>query len=350
VISGTLQNFHFSVLSDHFDFPVYILEEEQNIPLVVLGQDWLYNYQRKYVKPRKHSRSSVKSRSKPSMPRVRKPKVEKGIHLCEETALIGLEEESIFNTENNENLENTLIQEESLIDRDEPLMQEELLIDLSEPDEPVAHSQPLISFEILSLDSEMFQQEFNNSMSEKLDEKINNDKLFEEIIQLYQEVMDENKEEPAQHTSEKSVHALTDEEIEQLHSWTIERKDLASILLQQQVHEEDIIDNDWKEVIPEDPTLKTDAFSEEEMEFLCSLYENREESVKIAHLQQQIHVNQCIDSDLRKLLNFSFPLMNNPPIQMHESTNVEYQWKKRKKYKNQKIECDVTAPQNLISY
>jgi hypothetical protein len=78
-------------------------------------------------------------------------------------------------------------------------------------------------------------------------------------------------------------------------------------------------------VIQEDPIIKSDAFSDKEMEFLCSLYRNRKESIEVAPLQQQIYVNQFMDNDLRKLLNFSFPLIKNPPIQMHESANVEYQ-------------------------
>jgi hypothetical protein len=221
---------------------------------------------------------------------------------------------------------------------------------LNRPEEVSVYTRPWTCPELLSLDGEKFQQDFSEfTYTQEVKEKDTFEEVFDEIFQLYQEVMDENEdEEPDQHMPENNTHAFTDAETEQVHLWTIERKNLALAFLQQQLQIQER-ESEPKTLNYDSPTL-LNAPHMLDKSLVKVEGPDDEETIPSMLLQQQVYEEESIDKAWKELRNISFLQENELNTPMPTSPNAEYQWKKRKKYKNQKVECDVTAPQNLTFY
>ena len=92
---------------------------------------------------------------------------------------------------------------ESIIDEEFPenfITNDELLINLNEENTTPVIIQPSISEDIFQIDIESFQQEFNQNLidpyvSNETKEMSNVDEMLNEIVQMYQEIMEEPVEE-----------------------------------------------------------------------------------------------------------------------------------------------------------
>jgi hypothetical protein len=97
-----------------------------------------------------------------------------------------------------------------------------------------------------------------------------------------------------------------------------------------------------EEIAPESPTIKNYVLTDEEIEYLNSLYMDKNEKLALTPLQQQLQEKEFRSNNDRKIPNIiSFTLLDAPPNQKPEFYNIEYQWKRRKKINGKRINAEL---------
>ena len=209
-----------------------------------------------------------------------------------------------------------------------------LLINLNEEVAATTPTQSLVSKDIFLIDIENFQQEFNQSQlnsytSNEIEKITRDDEIFDEIIQLYQEIM----EDPEKEDSE----ILEETESEITENITSENSTIL-ITLEAPI------------------SAKINTMENEQNEFVLSLenvnqknflYKSKEKVLELILQQQQLQ--QKTKMKMEKYVNYtSSSMLNIDDSNSLGYLNKVYQWKRRKKSRYKKIvNMEFTVPQIL---
>jgi hypothetical protein len=187
LIIGQAKNFPISI--NNLTIPFSMDMVSNHLPIIMLGKDWL-----KFVKAR---HTPLSEALEINYQRIRTW-----------TRIVGASQEF----EEYEEME-------SIIDKEFPenfIANDELLINLDEENITPALIQPSISKDVFQIDIEHFQQEFDQNsidshVSNETEEMPNVDEILDEIVQMYQEIIEEPVEEKSNILGEMSFNDIASE-------------------------------------------------------------------------------------------------------------------------------------------
>lgn len=303
LIIGQAQHFSFSINDLPMSFSMDIIANKE-LPIIMLGKDWL-----KSVKARHTFRNNVLE-----------------INYKWNTIWTSIVK-CCKEFQNNEEKWEVLPDEEEI---------EEMLIDLSEETSAPTLIQPTVFSDIFLIDAEHFQQEFSQNqpkfcLPNKEEEILSVDGMFDEIVAMYQEILEEESE-----IQEKAE--IDNLEINSMMLINLLDDSKSDLPIENDINKK----NELKECV-----LNVKHLNKENYQF------KRKKNILEWILQQHEIKKQEMDlkeEELWKNTNHSSVSI----LQMSDSKSfnhidIEYQWKRRKKlkYKNM-IDADFTVPHILM--